>query len=118
MNRSALIRAVFFGTVLQLAMVLAGHFVPFVRDNVFMWGGMGISLIAGLVYAWAAKGSLGDSLIGGAIAGAVCALLGIVVSVALGDTQVLILAFGTLSSAVTGLIGGGIGRVLNTAKPA
>ncbi len=31
MNRNALIRATLIGTVLQLAMVIAGHYVPFVR---------------------------------------------------------------------------------------
>ena len=118
MNRSALIRATLTGTVLQLIMIVAGHFVPFVKDNVFMWGGMAISMVAGLLYAWAAKGRLGDSMIGGAISGGLCALLGIAASVAWGDTPVFVLAAGTLMSAITGLVGGGIGKVVTTPKAA
>jgi hypothetical protein len=116
MNRSALIRATLIGTVLQLAMIIAGHFIPFVKDNVFMWGGMALSLVAGLMYAFGARSKLSDSLLGGAIAGAVCALIGIAVSVLLGDTPPFVLAAGTLMSAITGLIGGGIGKVVSTPK--
>ena len=42
----------------------------------------------------------------GAIAGAACALIGIVISYLLGDVTAAVIAFGTLSSAVTGAIGG------------
>lgn len=112
MNRKALINATVIGTVLQLIMVLAGHWVPFVKDNVFMLGGMTISLVAGLLYARAAKGAWPDSLLGGGLAGLVCAVIGIGVSVLLGDTAPEILLFGTLSSAVTGLIGGAVGKLL------
>jgi heme O synthase-like polyprenyltransferase len=112
MNRKALINATVVGTILQLAMIVAGHFIPFVKDNVFMLGGMAISLAAGLLYARAAKGAWPDSLLGGGIAGLVCAVIGIAASVLLGDTDPAILLFGTLSSAVTGLIGGAIGKLL------
>jgi NAD/NADP transhydrogenase beta subunit len=112
MNRNALIRASVIGTGLQLAMIVAGHFIPFVRDNLFAIVGMLISLIAGLLYARAAKGKLADSLIGGAVAGGVCALIGIAASFALGDVPAMVIAFGTLSSAVTGAVGGAIGRAV------
>lgn len=113
MNRKALINATLIGTVLQLAMIVAGHFVPFVRDNVFMLGGLAISLVAGLLYARAAKGSWPDSLLGGVIAGAVCALIGIGASVLWGDTPQEILLLGTLSSGVTGAIGGAVGKAIS-----
>ncbi|MDO9338394.1 MAG: hypothetical protein Q7T61_18530 [Caulobacter sp.] len=112
MNRSALVRAILIGTALQLAMIIAGHFVPFIKDNVFMWGGMALSLVAGLLYAFAARDRLGPSLMGGGVAGAVCAVIGIGASVLLGDTPAFVLAVGTGMSFVTGLIGGGIGRML------
>src|ERR1700679_251531 len=108
MNTNALRRATLIGTLLQVAMVLAGHYVPFIAMHVFMIGGMLISLLAGLIYAGSARGYV-SAAIGGAIAGGVCALLGIAVSVGLGDTLPIILAFGTAGSAVTGLIGGVIG---------
>jgi hypothetical protein len=65
-----------------------------------------ISLIAGGLYARSAAGSKGAAAGGGALVGGLCALIGIIVSVVLGDTEPMILAIGTLSSAVTGLIGG------------
>ncbi|NBB14315.1 hypothetical protein GVN21_02965 [Caulobacter sp. SLTY] len=111
MNRSALIRATLIGTVLQLAMVIAGHFVPAIAQQ-FAILGMLISLVAGLLYVRAARGGWGDSLIGGLIAGAVCAFLGILVSYLLKDVTVDILWMGTAGSAVAGLIGGAIGKLV------
>jgi uncharacterized ion transporter superfamily protein YfcC len=111
MNRKALINATVIGTVLQLAMVLVGHWVPAVA-NLFAIIGILISLIAGLLYARAAKSAWSDSLLGGVIAGGVCALIGIAVSFALGDVTATILVIGTLSSAVGGLIGGAIGKLI------
>jgi hypothetical protein len=50
--------------------------------------------------------------LGGALAGAVCAVIGIAASVVLGDTAAVILAIGTVSSAVTGAVGGLLGRAI------
>ena len=111
MNRQALIRATLIGAVLQLAMVVAGHFVPAIA-NLFAVGGMLISLVAGLLYARAAKGGWGDSVLGGLIAGGVCAFLGILVSYLLKDVTVDILWMGTAGSAVAGLVGGAIGKLV------
>jgi hypothetical protein len=103
-------RATLIGTLLQVAMVVAGHYSAFVALHVFMFGGMAISAIAGFLYARQAAKGYGPDALGGAIAGAVCALIGIAVSVGLGDTAPAILAIGTVSSAVTGAIGGLIGQ--------
>jgi uncharacterized ion transporter superfamily protein YfcC len=111
MNRKALINATVVGTILQLAMVLAGHWVPAVA-NLFAIIGILISLVAGLLYARAAKSTWSDSTLGGVIAGGVCALLGIAVSFLLGDVTASILLLGTISSAAGGAIGGAIGKVL------
>ncbi|MEI9887873.1 MAG: hypothetical protein WDN08_15495 [Rhizomicrobium sp.] len=56
LNTRSLQTAVLIGTVLQLAMVVSGHFVPFIALNVFMFGGMGISALAGLIYGRVAGG--------------------------------------------------------------
>ena len=73
---------------------------------------MGFSLIAGLIYAMNARpAALGDALIGGLIAGAICAFIGILASYLLKDVPASLLIMGTLSSAVTGAIGGWIGRL-------
>ncbi len=111
MNMRALIVATVVGTALQMAMVFAGHFIPAVA-NLFAVVGILISIFAGLVYARAAKGGWSDSLLGGVLAGALCALIGIAMSWAMGDVEAIILVIGTLSSAVGGLIGGAVGKMV------
>ena len=112
MNPQTLLAATGAGLAAQLDMVVAGHYVPFIKDNVFAIGGMLISLVAGLMYAKLAGGGWVPSLTGGLIAGGVCAVLGIAVSVALKDTAPMILVVGTLGSAVAGLIGGAVGKLV------
>jgi hypothetical protein len=112
MDHKTLISVTAAGTVAQLGMILAGHFVPMVRDHVFAVGGMLISLIAGGAYVRLAGGGWGPSLLGGAIVGGVCALIGILVSAALRDVQVVIIAFGTCASVVAGLVGGALARLV------
>jgi hypothetical protein len=74
---------------------------------------MGISLLAGLAYArWAGGTSAPAAAVGGLVAGALCALIGIFVSYLLGDVPASLLALGTISSAVTGALGGWAGRML------
>ena len=98
------------GTILQLAMVIAGHSNKSIAA-LFAVGGMGFSLVAGVVYAMCARGGSTSSLaLGGLVAGAVCAAIGIFVSYMLGDVPATLLALGTVSSAVTGAIGGMLGR--------
>jgi hypothetical protein len=111
MNSKALIVATLVGLVLQLAMVIGGHVSPGIKD-LFAVGGMGFSLIAGLVFAYIARGGWSPDIIGGAIAGGLCAIIGIAVSVMLGDVPASLLLLGTISSIVTGLIGGGAGKLL------
>jgi hypothetical protein len=100
--------ATILGTLLQLAMVVSGHWVEFIKLNVFAVGGMLISALAGVIYARLARVDRKKSAVQGAIAGGLCALIGIAVSFFLGDVPASILALGTLSSAVTGAIGGAI----------
>jgi len=118
MNSKALQHAALVGTLLQIAMVMLGHFVPWVALNVFMFGGVAISALAGLLYAREAAAGYGPGALGGAIAGAVCALIGIAFSVLLGDTPAMILAIGTISSGVTGAVGGLIGQAMTGPRKA
>jgi len=111
LNSRALMIATVLGTVLQVVMVVAGHSNKSIA-NLFAVGGMGFSLVAGLVYAIVARGGSTSSLaLGGLVAGALCALIGIFVSYMLKDVPVTLLALGTVSSAVTGAIGGAIGKL-------
>ena len=112
-----LILATALGTIAQLAMVLTGHTVPAVA-NLFAIGGMALSMMAGLMYGILTPANTVTSASrGGAIAGGLAALIGIAVSYALGDVPVWVLAVGTLSSTITGAIGGAVGRVARSRTP-
>lgn len=111
MNRKALIIATDIGLVLQLIMVIAGHYDPAIAAW-FAIGGMLISLVAGVIYVRMARNGWRDSLVGGALSGGICALVGIAVSCALGDVAPMILVFGTIGSAVAGLIGGAVAKLV------
>ena len=110
-DNTALLRATLVGTVIQVAMVAIGHFVPWVALHVFMFGGMMISATVGYLYAQDVAMGYSRGALGGAIAGGVCALLGIAVSVFLGDTQPNILVLGTAISVLTGSVGGLFGQM-------
>lgn len=99
-------RASAVGTLLQFTMVILGHYLPWVRDNVFLFGGMLISGVAGLLYARDAMLGYARGALGGAIAGGLCALIGIAVSVLLGDTPPSVIGPGTAISTLTGAAGG------------
>jgi hypothetical protein len=115
-NSRAVLIASIVGTVLQVAMVVAGHSNPSV-SAMFAVGGMSISLIAGIIYGYLVKGPrlLSGLIAGGATAGGVCAFIGILVSHLMGDVPASLLALGTISSIVTGAIGGAIGKAFGTA---
>jgi len=109
-NSRALLIATIVGTVLQVAMVVAGHSNKSIA-GMFAVGGMGFSLVAGIIYAVTARTGTTMSLAtGGLAAGALCAFIGIFVSYMLHDVPMSLLALGTISSAVTGGIGGAIGK--------
>jgi len=107
-----MVKWIVIATVFQVAMVIVGHYVPFVREKVFALGGMGISLVFGAVWARAGAAGKGHAAWGGGVVGGVCALIGIAVCVALGDTETAVLAFGTAGSFVAGVIGGIVAYVV------
>jgi hypothetical protein len=104
--------ATLVGIGLQVALVVAGHFIRILQDPGFAIGGMAFSALAGWLYARMAGGDWRDSIIGGATAGGVCALVGIGVSSALGDVPVSLLLFGTAASVATGIGGAVLARLL------
>lgn len=110
MNTRALTIATIVGLILQVAMVVVGHSDASIK-NLFAVGGMGFSLVAGLIYGFlAGRGPTGSMALGGALAGGICAFAGIAVSHLLGDVPPSLLILGTLSSVVTGAIGGMLAR--------
>lgn len=102
----AMIQMIVLGTIVQIAMVVSGHYVAFVKNHVFALGGMGISLLFGGLYARTAAETKGAAAAGGALVGGACALIGIAVSFMMGDVPAEVMIFGTLGSAVTGAVGG------------
>jgi hypothetical protein len=102
-----LLWATAIGTALQLAMVTIGHQVIQVR-SFYLWGGLLFSAVAGALYARVSAGSWGCDLVGGCIAGATCAFLGILVCHLLGDVPMRVLLFGTIGSALTGVLGAAV----------
>jgi hypothetical protein len=106
------------GTVLQLIMVISGHYNEFIAQNVFALGGMTISLVAGAAYGISAGASRAAATMGGVVVGGGCALIGIALSVILGDVPPMILALGTLSSAITGAIGAFGASIVGGRRPA
>jgi hypothetical protein len=104
----ALTNATIIGTILQLAMVISGHWIEVIKLRGFAIGGIAISALAGVIYARAARMPRGTSALNGAIAGGLCAIVGIAVSFALGDAPALILVVGTVSSAIGGAVGGAV----------
>jgi hypothetical protein len=104
----ALWRATLVGTVLQLAMVVGGHYQPAIKAF-YAPGGMLFSAVAGWLFGRTSRLPRGAAAVGGLVAGAACAFLGILESYYLGDVPASLLALGTLSSAVTGAVGGALG---------
>src|SRR5688572_12784171 len=109
----ALSNALLLGTIAQLTMVIAGH----LHASIAAWfavGGMLISMVAGGLYGLWAGQPRTMAAYGGALAGGGCALIGIAVSVALGDVTVGVLLYGTASSAITGALGGVAGTLVGS----
>ncbi|MGH7581801.1 MAG: hypothetical protein ACREL5_01090 [Gemmatimonadales bacterium] len=112
----ALISATAIGTVLQVAMVLIGHHDPAVMSY-FAAGGLGISFVAGVLYAvLSTEVVIRDNITGGLIAGGVSAFIGISVSWWLHDVPGMLLLVGTAGSLVTGAIGGWVGRLFSSGR--
>ncbi|MBX7249365.1 MAG: hypothetical protein K1X35_10035 [Caulobacteraceae bacterium] len=112
MNRKALTTQLAVFTVLQLAMVVAGHWIPLVKDSLFAPLGTFLSLFGGFVFAMQARPGAAAGAVGGLIVGGLAGLIGIVVSYLLKDVPLSTLWIGGGASAVAGLIGGGLGGLV------
>jgi hypothetical protein len=107
-----MVKSAVIGTILQLVMVVVGHFVPQVA-SAFPIAGTGIGGLAGLLNGlWSKGASMGAAAGGGAVAGGAGGLIGTLVSSLMGDVPMSTLVVGTGSTAVAGVVGGLIGKVL------
>ena len=104
-------RATFVGIVLQVVMAVLGHFITWIQLNVFMLGGMFISGVAGLLYARDLNRGWATGALGGAIAGATCAAVGIAISVVLKDRPQNLIPFVLFACMLAGAVGGPFGQM-------
>jgi len=104
-------RAAGTGIILQITLVVIGHYVGWVRENAYEFGGMMIAGVAGLLYArdfakGYAKGALGGAIVGGA-----CGVIGLCAANILGDVPLIALAIGSVIVVLVGAIGGLFGQM-------
>jgi hypothetical protein len=108
----SLVKAVGAGTVMQVLMVVVGHFLPDTQAWLFPIGGTLIGFITGWLAGHGSLGSAGGRATNGGIAGGVAGALGSLVSTALGDVPLGNIAIAGGSTLVAGAIGGVLSRVL------
>jgi hypothetical protein len=107
-----LLKATSIGTILQVLMVVGGHFMPQLAQ-LFPVLGTGLGGLTGLLFALFNKGATGGALAGGgAAAGGIGGLLGSAISMAMGDVPGATVGIATGSTAVAGAIGGFLGKLL------
>lgn len=109
-GQGALTKATLVGTLLQVAMVVLGHYLPAVQSSYPIVGSL-IAAFTGLVFA---KGAMRParmaSATGGAIAGGVSGFLGSGLSAIMGDVPGPTIGVATIASVIAGLAGGAIGH--------
>ncbi len=103
-------RFVGLAVVLQLAMVGTGHFVEAARN---LSGVLGTTIPFALAVWYGATSAhgYGHASRGGLLIGLVGAVAGTVTAILLGDATWMLLTFAPLASALTGWLGGLVGRV-------
>ena len=123
--------------LLQVAMVVAGHYNEFILLNLSAALGMGIPFVVAFLYGRteglgksaaksgtksstksSTKSATKSAAWGGAVIGFIGAVMGIGLAIVLGDQALTLLTFGPASSAVTGALGSTIGFSTRSAKAA
>ncbi|HTQ12464.1 MAG TPA: hypothetical protein VMH86_01210 [Rhizomicrobium sp.] len=107
----ALNRAVTVGTLLQVTLAVLSHYSPWIYDNAYLFMGMMVSATASFLYARDVGPGHARGLLVGAVIGGACALVGLAVSVGLGDTTLHDFWLRTVISIVTGAVGGPFGQM-------
>lgn len=101
---STLAKFITVSTILQIAMVITGHYIPAVLNQSAVLG-TSIPLVVGGWFGATGASSGKSALRGGFLIGVVGAVIGIVIAIVIGDAAPILLTFGPLSSGVTGLLG-------------
>jgi hypothetical protein len=105
------LRASVAGLVLQLILAVCGHAFPWVAAHLLVFGRMMLSATAGYLYGLLLGRGYAAGALGGAIAGGLCAVPALAISVLLGDSAAAMVATGTGISILTGGVGGAFGQM-------
>lgn len=104
-------RAAGTGIILQLTLVIIGHYVHWIRENAYEFGGMMIAGVSGLLYARDFAKGYAKGALGGAITGGTCGLIGLCAANILGDMPLIALPVATAIMILVGVIGGLFGQM-------
>ena len=110
-DHRALERAILVGTLFQVVAVVIAHFSLWIETHALLFGGMMISATMGYLYAQEVVRGYVKGACGGAVAGGLCAIVGMAPSVLLGDMTPKMLGVRTLISILTGAVGGIYGQM-------
>jgi|HubBroStandDraft_6_1064221.scaffolds.fasta_scaffold1080260_2 hypothetical protein len=110
-DHRALERAILVGTLFQVVAVVIAHFSLWIETHALLFGGMMISATMGYLYAQEVARGYVKGACGGAVAGGLCAIIGMAPSVLLGDMTPKMLGVRTLISILTGAVGGIYGQM-------
>ena len=99
-------RTAILGIVLELTMVVAGHYIPWIRANFYDFGAMMFAGLAGLLYARDFAKGYAKGALGGAVVGGTSGLIGISAANMLGHVALIVLPVGTAITILVGAIGG------------
>ena len=110
-DHRALERAILVGTLFQVVAVVIAHFSLLIETHALLFGGMMISATMGYLYAQEVARGYVKGACGGAVAGGLCAIIGMAPSVLLGDMTPKMLGVRTLISILTGAVGGIYGQM-------
>lgn len=106
MGNNPVVKALGTGAVLQIVMVVIGHFIPSLQAGLFPIGGTAIGAITGWLAGKGTPGAaMGKLALNGLIAGGGAGVLGSLVSTALGDVPMSNATIAGGSTAVAGAIG-------------
>lgn len=102
--------------VLQCAHVLGATVSQGIGNLAAVWG-MAIPLVIGLLWGLSRPGA-GNALRQGFLVGFIPALIGLLLSFALGQAEVALVALGSLASGVAAVLGALIGNAVAPRRPA
>ena len=123
MERTAFRRATALASVLQAAMVLLGLAFPALQQgNLYPIGGTLLAVLAGFLFGlWIPGTPLPTALVGGAFAGGISSLLGMVIAAFTGQASpspVVAVLIGTVTGLVAGSVGGFLGTLFRSPRSA